>query len=67
MSNRRTLLITDRTTGEQKRIVEGDEHFAYSIGIACKSLLMHFDRAMAMLERGEELVTPGFIRKFEAK
>jgi hypothetical protein len=62
----RTLIVVDRATGETQRIRGDDPKFSASIRRAARSAGLRYHEAVAVLESGGELMTPGFIRRFSA-
>lgn len=60
-----TLILTDRATGEVERIADTDPNFVESIRWAAESNGMKLATAMEILSDGQELATPGFVRRLE--
>lgn len=59
----KVLLVIDRQDGSTTRISESDERYGYSIHNACKANGITYDKALKILNAGQELITAGFIRK----
>lgn len=59
----RVLLIIDRATGETERIREDDPNFGASIIMAADRADLAPLQALRLLEDGQDLRTPGFVRR----